>query len=65
LNIGTGKATTVEDVANAVGGEIIFLPKRKFEVETHLADMNKTYKLLNWKYKTEVLEWVRNFSKKF
>ena len=42
LNIGTGKATTVEDVATAVGGDIIFIPKRKFEVETHLADMKKT-----------------------
>ena len=32
LNIGSGKATTVEDVW-AVGGEITFIPRRKFEVE--------------------------------
>ena len=55
LNIGSGKATTVEDVAKAVGGEITFIPRRKFEVEAHLADMTKTEKILNWKYKTEIL----------
>ena len=62
LNIGSGKATTVEDVAKAIGGEIIFIPKRKFEVETHLADMKKTEHILNWKYKTEILKWVKKFS---
>tara|TARA_B100000989_G_C19495682_1_gene451908 strand:+ start:92 stop:994 length:903 start_codon:yes stop_codon:yes gene_type:complete len=62
LNIGSGKATTVEDVAKAVGGEITFIPRRKFEVEAHLADMTKTEKLLGWKYKTEILDWVKKFS---
>ncbi len=62
LNIGSGKATTVEDVAKAVGGEITFIPRRKFEVEAHLADMTKTEKILNWKYKTEILDWVKMFS---
>ena len=64
MNIGSGKATTVEDVAKAVGGEITFIPRRKFEVEAHLADMTKTEKLLSWKYKTEILDWVKNFSSK-
>ena len=62
LNIGSGKATTVEDVAKAVGGEITFIPRRKFEVEAHLADMTKTEKLLGWKYKMEILDWVKKFS---
>jgi len=62
LNIGTGKATTVEDVANAIGGKITFIPRRKFEVEAHIANMKKTENLLKWKYKTEILEWVKSFS---
>jgi len=64
LNIGSGKATTVEDVANAIGGKITFIPRRKFEVEAHIANMKKTEDLLNWKYKTEILEWVKSFSEK-
>ncbi len=63
LNIGTGIATTVEDVAKAVGGQITFIPRRKFEVEAHLADMTRTQNILNWKHKVEILEWVKNFSK--
>ena len=63
LNIGTGIATTVEDVAKAIGGQITFIPRRKFEVETHLADMAKTHNLLNWKHRVEILNWVKNFSK--
>ena len=63
LNIGTGIATTVEDVAKAIGGQITFIPRRKFEVEAHLADMTRTQNILNWKHKVEILEWVKNFSK--
>ena len=63
LNIGSGKATTVEDVARAIGGDITFIPRRKFEVETHLADMSKTNEILNWSYKTEILEWVKDFTR--
>ncbi len=63
LNIGTGVATTVEDVAKAIGGQITFIPRRKFEVEAHLADMTRTQNILNWKHKVEILEWVKNFSK--
>ena len=64
LNIGSGKATAIEEVAKSIGGEITFIPRRKFEVEVHLADMKKTEKILGWKYKTEILDWVKKFSNK-
>jgi len=64
LNIGSGKAITVEDVALAIGGKITFIPRRKFEVETHLADMSKTKKILNWSYKTEIIDWIKKFINK-
>ena len=49
-------------MASAIGGEITFIPRRKFEVEAHVANMKKTEKILNWKYKTEILDWVKTFS---
>ena len=64
INIGSGKATAIEEVAKSIGGEITFIPRRKFEVEVHLADMKKTEKILGWKYKTEILDWVKKFSNK-
>ena len=53
----------MEDVAKAVGGEITFIPRRKFEVGTSCR-YDKNRKLLGWKYKTEILDWVKNFSSK-
>ena len=61
LNIGSGKLTAIEEVANTIGGKVEFIPQRKFEVEEHLADMSKTFEYLNWKPKTNVISWLNNF----
>lgn len=63
LNIGSGYSTTMEDVAKSIGGDIVFIPKRKFEVEAHQADMTLTKNLLNWSPKVEILKWVKEFEK--
>lgn len=63
FNVGTGIMTTMEDIALTIGGKITFIPKRNFEVEAHQADMNKTIKCLNWKHRTEVIKWLKNFVK--
>ena len=56
--------TTMEDIALTIGGKITFIPKRNFEVEAHQADMSKTIECLNWKHRTEVIQWLKNFVKK-
>jgi nucleoside-diphosphate-sugar epimerase len=61
INVGTGKVTTMEDVANAIGGEVVFIPRRGFEVECHQADITKAQALLNWHPRVDVLEWLREF----
>jgi UDP-glucose 4-epimerase len=61
VNIGTGKVRTMEDIANAIGGEIIFIPKRQFEVERHEADITRATTLLDWKPKVEVIDWLNRF----
>ena len=61
VNIGTGKVTTMEEIAKAIGGEVVFIPKRGFEVERHEADVRRAGELLGWKAKVEVLQWLREF----
>lgn len=61
FNIGSGKVTTVEDIAKAVGGEIVFIPQRNFEVERHEADFTKANELLDWHPKVDVIEWLNQF----
>ena len=63
INIGTGITTTMEEIANTIGGEVTFIPRRNFEVEAHQADMKLCYELLDWKPKVKVLEWLSNFVK--
>jgi len=63
INIGTGVTTTMEEIAKTIGGEVKFIPRRNFEVEAHQADMKNCYKLLNWRPKVKVLEWLSNFTK--
>lgn len=61
INIGSGKMHTMEEIANTIGGEVIFIPKRNFEVEAHQADLKNCYDLLDWKPETEVLPWLKKF----
>ncbi len=63
INIGTGITTTMEEIAKTIGGEVKFIPRRNFEVEAHQADMKNCYKLLDWRPKVKVLEWLSNFVK--
>ena len=56
--------TTMEEIANTIGGEVKFIPRRNFEVEAHQADMSNCYKLLDWRPKVKVLEWLSDFVKK-
>lgn len=64
INIGSGKMTSMEEIANCIGGKIKFIPKRSFEVECHQADITKSKKLLNWKAETNVKVWLKSFVKK-
>ena len=61
INIGTGKVTMMEEIAKAIGGEIIFIPKRGFEVERHEADLTRARELLDWNPKVDVIEWLNKF----
>lgn len=61
INIGTGKVTTMEEIARAIGGEVTFIPRRGFEVERHEADITRARTLLDWEPRVEVLEWLRAF----
>jgi UDP-glucose 4-epimerase len=63
LNVGSGKMHTMEEIAKTIGSEIVFIPKRNFEVEAHQADMTKCYNLIDWKPEVEIIPWLKNFIK--
>ena len=49
FNVGTGVPTSVNYVANKLGGKKIFIPKRPGEPDKSEANIKKIYKKLKWK----------------
>ncbi len=61
INIGTGEVYTIEKIANVIGGEITWIPRRGYEVERHEADITKAKKLLNWSPEVDIVDWLNEF----
>ena len=57
-NVASGKVNTMEDIAKAIGSDVVWIPRRKYEVEKHLGDISKLTKL-GWKPEVEVLSWLK------
>lgn len=49
INIGSGKTTSILEIANLIGGKKIYIPKRPGEPDITHANIKKGKKLLNWK----------------
>jgi UDP-glucose 4-epimerase len=61
INIGTGKVTTMEEIAKAIGSQVVFIPRRGFEVERHQADISRAEALLDWHPRVDVIDWLNRF----
>lgn len=57
INIGSGKETCVNEIADLIGGEKTFIEKR-LEPSISLADNIKAKRLLNWEPSTSVQDWL-------
>ncbi|MBI5138670.1 MAG: NAD-dependent epimerase/dehydratase family protein [Candidatus Vogelbacteria bacterium] len=60
-NVGRGKVNTMEEIANAVGGEVKWIPRRPWEVERHEADITKLA-TLGWSPEVDVVDWIKRQS---
>ena len=58
LNVASGQETSVMDLAEAFGGEIIHIEERQ-EPKRSLADITKIKTILNWEPLTRLLNWVK------
>jgi len=59
LNVASGKLTTMEDVAKAIEAKVTWIPRRTYEVETHLADVSKIKDLIGWEATTDIIDWLK------
>ena len=49
----------MNEIAEAVGGERVYLDARPGEMRETLADITKVRQKLTWKPKRDILEWIR------
>jgi len=57
-NIGSGKETTVNTIANIIKGKKVFIPKRPGEPDRSSADISKIRKELKWQPKISIEDGV-------
>ena len=58
FNIGTGTNCNILELAEAIGGDITFLPPRPAEAMVSLADNKKAKKLLHWTPAVKLKDWI-------
>lgn len=59
FNVSSGEFHTMEDIAKAVGGEVKWIPRRRYEVERHHGNISKIKDVVGWEPKTNVIEWIK------
>ena len=56
LNVGSGTTVSINRIAELLGGEKVFIPKRPGEPECTFADISKIKKLTQWRPKVSIEE---------
>ncbi len=59
FNVGSGKTVSINRIADLLGGEKVFIPKRPGEPETTFADIGRIKKEVKWKPKISIEEGVK------
>lgn len=62
INIGNGDNRSINQLADLIGGEKIYIEKR-LEPNQTLADNSKAKKLLNWSPSVSIEDWVPSYKK--
>lgn len=57
-NVSTGETHTMQEIADAIGGLVKWIPRREYEVERHEGDICKL-QTLGWKPSVDVIKWIK------
>ncbi len=58
INIGAGDNHSVQEIADIIGGEHIYVPERPGEVRDTLADISKAKRILGWEPKVSLKDGI-------
>ena len=60
FNIGSGSNYSVQQIADSISDNQTYIDERVGEMDTTLANITKTNKVIGWKPEVDVLEWIIN-----
>lgn len=64
FNVGTGKGTEIQSIADLISNYQIKIPERPGEVLHSRANIDKIKEKLGWNFNVDILEWVKKENKK-
>ena len=60
FNVGSGSNYSVQQIADSISDNQTYIDERVGEMDTTLANITKTNKVIGWKPEVDVLEWIVN-----
>ena len=60
FNVGTGSAYSIQQIAESISDNQVYIDKRSGEMETTFADITKIGDVLGWKPEIDVIDWIKN-----
>lgn len=63
INLASGYNYTIREIAERISDNIECIPKRNFDLDEHLADVTQAKKLLDWKARTDIKTWLKEYVK--
>ena len=58
FNVGTGSAYSIQQIADSISDNQVYIDKRSGEMETTFADITKIGDVLGWKPEIDVIDWT-------
>ena len=58
FNVGSGSSYSIQQIADAISDNQVYIPKRDGEMETTFADISKIGGVIGWKPEIDVIEWI-------
>lgn len=59
FNIGSSNSVSVQEIADLISDNQVYIPKRDGEMETTFANIDKAKGILGWTPKIDVLDWIK------
>ncbi len=57
-NVGSGKNYSIQEIANAISDNQVYLPERSGEASTTLANIDRIGEVIGWKPEIDVMDWI-------